>query len=253
MEGAMLLPFFIIIEKRRVNPVKIEAIPALEDNYIWIIQEGDEAVVIDPGESQSVIDFLEERKLKLIMVLLTHNHEDHTGGVEGLEKFTPNLPVYGPRETAEYAGHILGEGDQILIFGHAAQIYLTPGHTQGHISYLIADQLFCGDALFSAGCGRVFTGDYEAQYKTLRWFANLDEEIKVYAGHEYTQKNLRFAKLIEPGNQAVEEALETTEKILKQGKPTLPSTIEREKKINILMQAETLEEFIRLRELRNEF
>ncbi len=233
--------------------MKIEAIPALEDNYIWMMQEGEQAILVDPGESEPAIDVLEEKALDLVAVLLTHNHDDHTGGVEDLKKIKPDLPVYGPKETEEYADHQLEEGDTLSVLGHTARVYATPSHTHGHISYLLENNLFCGDALFSAGCGRVFTGDYEAQYETLQWMKSLADEVEVYPAHEYTLTNLKFAESVKPQDKKIRKALEEALEHQKQSTPTLPSTIGREKEINVFLQAENLGDFIELRERRDEF
>src|SRR5699024_12234958 len=133
------------------------------------------------------------------------------------------------------------------------EVSKTAGHTYEHISFLMDKALFCGDALFSGGCGRVFTGDYQAQYETLQKFGQLPDDVEVYAGHEYTQTNLRFAHSIKPSDQVISRALDDVNELRKKDLPTLPSTIGREKKINLLMQAKTLDEFIGLREMRDNF
>ena len=117
----------------------------------------------------------------------------------------------------------------------------------------MGDNLFCGDALFSAGCGRVFTGDYEAQYETLQKFKRLDDDINVYPGHEYTEINLRFAYNMQPDNEKISKALKEVRELRAKGQPTLPTTIGREKEINLFLQVETLEDFIELRNARDDF
>lgn len=233
--------------------MNIHPIPALADNYIWLIEDGSAVVAVDPGEAQGVIDYLAERQLNLAAILLTHDHADHTGGVAALLARFPQTPVYGPEETAPLADHVVQAGDAFGLLGHSFQVYETAGHTLGHISYLMGQELFCGDALFSAGCGRVFTGDYQAQYEALQWFKRLADDIKVYAAHEYTQTNLRFAQSVEPGNQAIAAALATANTKRACGLPTLPSTIGQEKAINLFLQAPTLAAFIDLRQARDRF
>ena len=231
----------------------IHPIKAFSDNYIWCIQEETEAVVVDPGEAKGVLDYLEEKQLRLAAILLTHKHEDHTGGIQEIVARHPESQVYGPKETEALANRVVEEGNSFNLLGQTFQVFETGGHTHGHISFLMGDALFCGDALFSAGCGRVFTGDYEAQYETLRKFKRLDDDINIYPGHEYTEINLRFAYDMRPNNKKVSKALEEVRELRAKGQPTLPTTIGREKEINLFLQVETLEEFIELRNARNDF
>ncbi|MBP1933267.1 hydroxyacylglutathione hydrolase [Ammoniphilus resinae] len=231
----------------------IHPIKAFSDNYIWCIQEETEAVVVDPGKAKVVLDYLEEKQLRLAAILLTHKHEDHTGGVREIVARHPESPVYGPNETKGLANRVVEEGDSFNLLGQTFQVYETGGHTHGHISFLMGDHLFCGDSLFSAGCGRVFTGDYEAQYETLQKFKRLDDDINVYPGHEYTEINLRFAYDMQTDNEKISKALEEVREMRAKGHPTLPTTIGREKEINLFLQVETLEYFIELRNARDDF
>ncbi len=231
----------------------IHPIKAFSDNYIWCIQEETEVVVVDPGEAKGVLDFLEEKQLRLVAILLTHMHEDHTGGVKEILASHPESLVYGPNETKDLVNHVVKEGDSFNLLDHTLQVYESGGHTHGHISYLIRTNLFCGDALFSAGCGRVFTGDYEAQFETLQKFKHLADDINVYAGHEYTETNLRFALDMHPDNKLISNSLEEVQAMRAKGQPTLPTTIGREKEINLFLQAQTLEDFIKLRNARDDF
>lgn len=231
----------------------IHPIKAFSDNYIWCIQKETEAVVLDPGTASGVLDYLEEKQLRLAAILLTHKHEDHTGGVQEIIARHPESQVYGPKETEALADRVVEEGDSFNLLGQPFQVSETGGHTHGHISFLMGDHLFCGDALFSAGCGRVFTGDYEAQYETLQKFKRLYDGINVYPGHEYTETNLRFAYNIQPDNEKVSKALKEVRELRTKGQPTLPTTIGREKEINLFLQAETLGDFIKLRNARDDF
>lgn len=233
--------------------MNIFPIKAFSDNYIWIIGEQEKAIVVDPGESMGVVAYLEENQLEEVAILLTHKHEDHVGGVKEIVTQYPKTVVYGPEETENFADRVAKDGDTFELYDKTFKVYKTAGHTEEHISYLMDDALFCGDALFSGGCGRVFTGDYQAQYDALQKFKQLENQVKVYAGHEYTQTNLRFAQTIEPRNKVIGEVLEEVNELLKKGEPTLPSTIGKEKEINLFMRAETLEDFIELREARDDF
>ncbi|MBC9825584.1 hydroxyacylglutathione hydrolase [Carnobacterium inhibens] len=231
----------------------INLVKAFSDNYIWIIEEGTEAVVVDPGEAEQVMDYLAEKQLQLNSILLTHNHDDHIGGVQKISAKYPDVSIYGPKETEDIANHIVVDGDSFNLLGKNVQVLKTGGHTHGHISFLMDNVLFCGDALFSAGCGRVFTKDYQAQYDALQKFKQLDDEVQVYAAHEYTQTNLRFAHSMQPSNTAVSEALNQVNEMRAKGKPTLPTTIGKEKKINLFLQAEKMEDFKELRDARDKF
>lgn len=231
----------------------INLVKAFSDNYIWIIEEGTEAVVVDPGEAEQVMDYLAEKQLQLNSILLTHNHDDHIGGVQKISAKYPDASIYGPKETEDIANHIVVDGDSFNLLGKNVQVLKTGGHTEGHISFLMDNVLFCGDALFSAGCGRVFTKDYQAQYDALQKFKQLDDEVQVYAAHEYTQTNLRFAHSMQPSNTAISEALNQVNEMRAKGKPTLPTTIGKEKKINLFLQAEKMEDFKELRDARDKF
>ncbi|MGP6139017.1 MULTISPECIES: hydroxyacylglutathione hydrolase [unclassified Jeotgalibaca] len=233
--------------------MEVSLIKAFSDNYIWVIEEGEDIAVVDPGEANGVLSYLEENKSNLVAILLTHNHDDHIGGVrEILEKY-PDVPVYGPTETDSLATQIVQEGDTFELFGETVEVFKTAGHTEEHISFLMGDILFCGDALFSGGCGRVFTGDYEAQYEALQKFKGLNDNVKVYAGHEYTQTNLRFAMSETPSNPDILTALHEVNDKRAIEMPTLPSTIGKEKLINLFLNADTLEDFIELRKARDNF
>ena len=233
--------------------MNIHPIKAFSDNYIWVIEKNNEAIVVDPGESPQVIAYLEENDLILRAILLTHNHDDHTGGVLDISEKYPEITIYGPIETEDFNTRTVAEGDTVEVLDESFEVFLTAGHTEGHISYLSGNYLFCGDALFSGGCGRVFTGDYQAQYEALQKFRKLDDTVNVYAAHEYTITNLSFALTVEPGNAAIQKALDDAKKNVMLDKSTLPSSIALEKDINILLRSNTLEEFVFLRQKRDKF
>lgn len=233
--------------------MNVSYIEAFSDNYIWMIEEGNKVIVIDPGEPDGVLDYVKKEQKEVEAILLTHKHDDHIGGVKDILAKYPDILVYGPVETEKLADHVVQEGDSFELLGYHFDVYKTAGHSEEHISYLTDKALFCGDALFSAGCGRVFTGDYQAQYEALQTFAQLEDDVQVFAGHEYTQTNLRFAQSVEPSNQRLADALEEVNHLRSEGIPTLPTTIGKEKEINLFMQAETVEKFIELRSARDNF
>lgn len=232
----------------------ITPIPALSDNYIWVIQQKQEAVVVDPAEAAAVLAFLAKNQLNLTAILLTHAHHDHTDGVTELVQAFPKASVYGSAETAQWATCVVTPNSGFQLFDVPVKVLGSSGHTAEHISYLVAgEHLFCGDALFSAGCGRVFTGDYQAQFETLQRFKQLPDWVQVYAGHEYTQSNLKFAVSVMPPTCVLMEYQERVDMLRLQHQPTLPTTIGIEKQINPFMQAETLATFIALRQQKDQF
>ena len=214
----------------------IEAIPAFSDNYIWIIVKNDEAAIVDPGDASVVEDFLKKKNLKLKNILITHHHFDHTGGVLELIK-NWNPEVFGPK-----GGHIKGidnaleENDSLKILDSNFIVYETPGHTLDHIAFYHSGPdgsfLFCGDTLFSGGCGRLFEGTAENMYKSLEKFISLPEETLVFCAHEYTLSNLKFALSINPNNSYLVSYSNKVDELRSKSKITLPSTIGLEKKIN---------------------
>ena len=218
--------------------LSVLAVPAFKDNYLWIIHDGSNAAVVDPGDAGPVREALAAHKLTLTAILLTHHHADHIGGVPSLLAQWP-VPVYGPRNDG-IAGidHALAEGDHIRVAGLDLELGVldVPGHTLGHIAYVRrapgADWLFCGDTLFAGGCGRLFEGTPQQMADSLAKFAALPDDTLVYCAHEYTVSNLTFAQAVEPGNQGL--ALRIIDATARRGTrlPTVPSTIGLEKGTN---------------------
>src|SRR3989338_5580799 len=184
----------------------ITAIPALRDNYIWAIHDGQHAAVVDPGEAAPVRAFLDAHGLRLTAILCTHRHADHTGGIVELREVY-NVPVYGRRHPANpHITHDLREGDRLELElpGIAFDIFEIPGHIDDHIAFIAPGILFCGDVLFGAGCGRNFEGTPAQLLHSLQRLAQLTGDTRVYCAHEYTAANLRFALTCEPGNEAMQ-------------------------------------------------
>lgn len=208
---------------------------AFDDNYIWLI--GDDAgrvAVVDPGDADPVVAALEAGSLTPVAVLCTHRHHDHVDGIEDLLRRYP-MPVYGPaREPIPARTHALQEGDRVRVPGTAIELAVldTPGHTSGHIAYTAPGLLFCGDTLFSAGCGRLFDGTAAQLHESLERLAALPEDTAVYCAHEYTLDGLRFAAAVEPSNADVLAHRAWAGERRAAGRPTLPSTIGLERRIN---------------------
>lgn len=213
------------------------ALPAFADNYIWMLHDGARAVVVDPGDAAPVMAALDRLNLQLAGILVTHHHGDHTGGVDALRGRLQG-PVYGPaRERIPQPFNPLSEGDRVQVLGLEFAVIDVPGHTAGHIAY--AQQgathdalLFCGDTLFSAGCGRLFEGTPAQMHQSLSKLSALSADTRVCCTHEYTLSNLRFAAAVEPGNSALAQHRRHCETLRAQGHPTLPSRIGLECMIN---------------------
>ncbi|MDY6890682.1 MAG: hydroxyacylglutathione hydrolase [Pseudomonadota bacterium] len=220
----------------------IHPIPAFTDNYIWAlrsIQQPESVAVVDPGDAAPVRAWLEANGCTLAAVLITHHHDDHTGGVQALVEHT-RIPVYGP-EHSPFKGitHPLPEGARLGLLQHTLQVKAIPAHTKDHISYLVGSdqpQLFCGDTLFLAGCGRLFEGTARQMLTAMHYFASLPDNTEVYCAHEYSLANLAFAASVEPGNSEITRVHEQCHKLRREGQPTLPSTIAQEKRINPFMR-----------------
>ncbi|MFK8242904.1 MULTISPECIES: hydroxyacylglutathione hydrolase [unclassified Facklamia] len=233
--------------------MEVIGLPALRDNYIWLVKQGQQVVIVDPGESHSVLHYLEVNQLEPIGIFITHGHDDHIAGVTAILEKYPSLFVKAPIEVVHLATQVVKESDQFELWGNTVEIIKTAGHTSEHISFIVDKKLFCGDALFSAGCGRVFTKDYAEQFAALQKISQLEDAIEVYAGHEYTVTNLRFANEQEPMNQAIATALAQAQQLRAENQPTLPTTIGKERAINLFLQATTVEAFKQLRDLRDKF
>ena len=215
-------------------------LPAFSDNYIWMLHDGQQALVVDPGKAAPVQQALQRLGLTLTAILVTHHHPDHVGGLQELQ--SNHTTVYGPRlENINGVDQLLGEGDVIEWAGISIKVLDVPGHTAGHIAYLIdnaadlpdnAPIAFVGDTLFSAGCGRLFDGSMAQLHASLTRLAQLPDATRVCAAHEYTLSNLRFAKAVEPNNLDIGAYQLRCEALRADHKPTLPSTIRDEKAIN---------------------
>jgi hydroxyacylglutathione hydrolase len=217
--------------------MKLIPLPAFQDNYLWLLHEGRRALVVDPGDAAPVLAALAEGGLQLEAILVTHHHPDHVGGVDALRDAT-GARVFGPaRERIPEPLQRLAEGDAIEVLGLRFEVIDVPGHTAGHIAYHCPDVegaplLFCGDTLFSGGCGRLFEGTPAQMHDSLAKLAALPGNTRVCCTHEYTLGNLKFATAVEPGNSRLIHYRQQCELRRSHGEPTLPSTIALEKEVN---------------------
>lgn len=214
------------------------SIPAFQDNYIWLLTKDHKTtIIVDPGEAQPVIDTLTQQQLIPDAILLTHHHNDHTGGVTQLVKHYPALKVYGPEETrSKGAQYIVKEGDCVLAAGMEFKIFDVPGHTAGHIAFYCEPYLFCGDTLFSAGCGRIFEGTPKQMFHSIVKLAALPDSTEVCCAHEYTLSNLRFANHVLPEDIEIETYKQHIRKLRQENTSSVPTKLGLERKINLFLR-----------------
>ncbi|MDO4998461.1 MAG: hydroxyacylglutathione hydrolase [Neisseria sp.] len=210
--------------------LNITPIPAFSDNYIWLLETQERVICIDPGQAQPVLDYLRGKSLSLNEIWITHLHADHTGGIAELKHAFPDCRVLGASDIVART-ETVNEGDTWQIGTMRVQVWQSAGHTDQHISFVLHEtsqqsHVFCGDTLFSAGCGRVFTGTISQLFNSLQRFSHLPDNTLFYPAHEYTASNLRFAQAVEPENLQVQTALDTL------STPSLPVTLAHEKHIN---------------------
>ena len=216
--------------------IEVFPINALSDNYIWCLvnRANQRCVIVDPGETAPVFEALSAHQLQLSAILITHHHWDHTNGIKELiAKF--DVPVYGPAlEPVPGMTHPLNDGDLLTLDDCALslQIMHVPGHTRGHIAYYNDQLLFCGDTLFTAGCGKIFEGTVPQMYHSLSAMAALSESTLVYCGHEYTAANLKFAQHVEPDNKDIQDRIEQASNLRAKNLPTVPAPLSLEKLTN---------------------
>ncbi|MCK5893128.1 MAG: hydroxyacylglutathione hydrolase [Endozoicomonadaceae bacterium] len=225
--------------------INVTALPAFNDNYIWLLidTENSQCHVVDPGDGEVVLKACQDNQLELTGILITHHHADHTGGIELLLEHY-DVPVYGPaKETIPSLTHRLNENDTLLLHSCTFRIIETPGHTAGHIAYFCKPEqqapiLFCGDTLFAGGCGRLFEGTPAQMLASLTKLSALPDETCVYCAHEYTLANLLFAQAVEPDNSILEQRLADIKILRQNDQPSIPSDIATERATNPFLRTD---------------
>ncbi|ACL30060.1 hydroxyacylglutathione hydrolase [Buchnera aphidicola str. APS (Acyrthosiphon pisum)] len=216
----------------------LKKISILSDNYVWVLlNTSGSCIIIDPGLSEPIIQEIERKKWRLRAILLTHNHIDHTGGTRKIIEYFPKISVFGPKETRQHGvNKIVSHGDRIILLDKIFYVFFTPGHTSGHVSYYSQPYIFCGDTLFSAGCGRVFKNKHLEMYRSIKIISSLPDSTLLCCSHEYTLSNLQFSMFILPNDNFIKLYLKKIEIKLKLGQSSLPSYIFFEKKINLFLR-----------------
>jgi hydroxyacylglutathione hydrolase len=242
-----------------MTDLEIVRLSALDDNYIWLVHDpvSSETTVVDPGQAPQVLAAAAERGWQIGQIWITHWHPDHTDGVAEIKAAT-GATVTGPAAEAAKIPTLdvlVAEGDTLRLGDHVARVWETPGHTAGHISLLMDDDVlaFTGDTLFAMGCGRLFEGTPDQMFANMQRLATLPPATIVYCAHEYTQSNGRFAAHVEPDNDAVRERLAKVNALRERGEPTVPTTIADELATNPFLRAATAEEFAERRRGKDNF
>ncbi|MEB3258753.1 MAG: hydroxyacylglutathione hydrolase [Cyanobacteriota bacterium] len=237
--------------------MEVDTVPALRDNYIFVLHAGKEAVVVDPALDGPIVSWLRSRGLNLLAILLTHHHADHVGGVPGLLQIWPNAQVYASasdQERIPWQTCGVSEGDCLSLLGREVRVLEVPGHTRTHVAYHLPatapnmqEELFCGDTLFAGGCGRLFEGSAEQMHHSLQRLLALPEHTRVWCAHEYTEANLRWAVTQAPHLADIAQRLADVQEHRRRGRATIPTTLAEERRTNLFARACTSAELAALR------
>lgn len=242
-----------------MSALQIVRIPALSDNYIWLVHDDDsgETMVVDPAEAAPVLAEADKRSWRIDAIWNTHWHPDHTGGNAAIKQAHGGTVIAPAAEAARIptADRLVAEGDRVSLGAHSAVVLEVPAHTAGHVAYHFADDgaAFVGDTLFAMGCGRLFEGTADQMFANMQRLGALPEETVIYCAHEYTQSNGRFAAVAEPDNAAIKERMADVDARRARGEATVPTTIALERATNPFLRAQTAEKLKELRAAKDSF
>ena len=235
----------------------VTLLPVLKDNYVFVLHNGRQAVVVDPAVAKPVQAWLETHQLELVAILHTHHHSDHIGGTPGLLQRWPRCQVVAAeadRERIPFQTRGVSHGDAFSLLGRQVRVLGVAGHTRAHLAYHLPaleagqqEELFCGDTLFAGGCGRLFEGTAEQMHQALQRLWALPAQTRVWCAHEYTEANLRWASAYASDNEAIAARLEAVQALRRAGQPTIPSTLALEQQTNLFMRAADGRELAALR------
>ncbi|WP_054180558.1 hydroxyacylglutathione hydrolase [Trabulsiella odontotermitis] len=219
------------------------SIPAFQDNYIWVLSDDNgRCLIVDPGEAAPVLAAIKENQWQPEAILLTHHHHDHVGGVKELRQHFPDVVVYGPAETQDKGTtKVVDEGDEVAILGCKFRVISTPGHTLGHICFFSDPYLFCGDTMFSGGCGRLFEGTPTQMYQSFQKINALPADTLICCAHEYTLTNIKFALSILPHDPAINDYYLKVKELRAKNQKTLPVILKNERQINIFLRTDDID------------
>ncbi|CAH6662164.1 hydroxyacylglutathione hydrolase [Pseudocitrobacter vendiensis] len=223
--------------------MNLNSIPAFQDNYIWVLSDdAGRCLIVDPGEAAPVLRAIKENNWQPEAIFLTHHHADHVGGVAELRQHFPHIEVYGPAETQDKGTtKVVAEGDNVSVLGHEFCIIATPGHTLGHICFFNMPYLFCGDTMFSGGCGRLFEGTASQMYQSLKKISALPDDTLICCAHEYTLSNMKFAVSILPHDLFINEYYREVKELRAKNQKTLPVTLKNERRNNIFLRTDNVD------------
>ena len=221
--------------------LSVKPIKAYQDNYIWLVSTNEGSIVVDPGESKKILNLINNNEIDLKGVLITHHHFDHTNGLSDLLN-KKGLEVYGPNNNVDGINYIVKNNDKFTVIGIDFEVIEIPGHTLDHIAFYSFNDgepiLFCGDTLFSGGCGRVFEGTFNQMFVALKKISKYPKETKIFCGHEYTLSNLKFALAVDENNEDLIKEYDNIKNIVDSGNPSLPTILEKELKINPFLRCD---------------
>jgi hydroxyacylglutathione hydrolase len=238
----------------------VALLPVLSDNYVMVLHDDHQAVVVDPAVAAPVAAWLDAEQLELVAVLQTHHHSDHIGGTVELLRRWPNARVYAAAADLQripFQSDSVGDGDQFTLLGRSVEVLAVPGHTRAHLAYYLPGgsgchpELFCGDTLFGGGCGRLFEGTPAQMHDSLQRLAALPADTRVWCAHEYTETNLRWAHSCLPEDRPIVERLAAVAQQRAAGRPTVPSSIGLERATNLFVRSSSVAELADLRASRN--